>query len=140
MVRPFLAASALLAALPAALAGCARTYNDVQACAQPEVLYLVADRLQKTGLSPHMETAAIGQAPGPAPGIVLCAVWIHRLAYDTPRYGLLPRDTLVTYQYQLQIRQNAAFLLPDPTIGGSDNNGPIAGIPRGRTGIPGTGA
>ena len=138
MVRPFLAASALLAA--AALPGCARDYNDIQACAQPEVLYLVADRLQKAGLAQHMETASIGQAPGPTPGIVLCAIWVHRLAYDTPQFGLVPLDTLVAYQYQLQVRQNAAFLLPDPAIGGSDNNGPIAAVPRGRAGAPGTGA
>ena len=112
MIRPSLAALALLAALSA----CANDYGDTQACAQPEVLHLVSDRLRKAGLPQQLETQAIGQAPGPTPGIVLCAIWVHRLVYNTSRVGEKPTDTLVAYQYQLQIRRNAAFLLPDPAL------------------------
>ena len=103
---------ALLAALPA----CAADYGDTEACAQPQVLHLVSDRLQKAGLPQRMETEAIGQAPGPSPGTVLCAVWVHHPVYDTPRLGQAPRDTLVAYQYQLEVRRNAAFLLPDQSL------------------------
>ena len=115
MTRPIFAALALLAALPS----CTAAYGDTAACAQPEVLQLVADRLQRAGLPRRMLTEAIGQAPGPGPGIVLCAVWVQRVAYDTPRLGEIPASTLFAYQYRLQIRRNAAFLLPEDVTAGS---------------------
>ena len=115
MIRPTLAALALLAALPS----CAADYGDTEACAQPEVLQLVSNRLQRAGLPRRMVTEAIGQAPGPSPDIVLCAVWVQRLTYDTPLQGAVPSNALVAYQYRLQIRRNAAFLLPEDVTSAS---------------------
>ncbi len=115
MTRSTFAALALLAALPS----CADAYGDTQACAQPEVLQLVSERLQRAGLPRRMLTEAIGQVPGPRPDIVLCAVWVQRLAYDTPRLGDTPVATLFAYQYQLRIRRNAAFLLPEDVTAAS---------------------
>lgn len=112
MVRPFLAVLALVPALSA----CADDYGDRQACAQPEVLQLVSDRLEKAGLPRRMLTEAIGQAPGRVPGTVLCSVWVQHLVYDTPIRGNVPANAFVPYQYQLQLRQNSAFLLPDPSL------------------------
>ena len=112
MVRPTLALLALLAALP----GCVADYGDVQACAQPDVLRLVSDRVQRAGLPRRMLTEAIGQAPGPAPDIVLCAIWVQRLTYDTPLLGQAPANELVAYRYRLKLGRNTAFLLPDDAV------------------------
>jgi hypothetical protein len=109
-------ALALLAALLAALAGCADTGAASPVCSRPQVLGLVSERLRTAGIPPDLEPASIGQAPGPRPGIVLCSVWVRTDTFDTPRRGEAPARRLVAYQYRLQLGRNVAFLLPDPAF------------------------
>lgn len=104
MTRPMIAL--LLSAAPA-LAG-----EPGPVCGQKPVLRLVAETLQRAGQPAWIEPGSVGEAPGPRPGLVNCAVRVHRPFHDTNARGRLPLETVSVYQYTLELRRNGVFLQP----------------------------
>lgn len=103
LALPFLALSA-----PSHAADLAPSFP----CAQPQVLLLVKERVQRAGLPTEIEAGSIGELPGGTPGTVHCALRLHTPLYDTNRFGYAPQDQVATFRYTLELRRNAIFFSP----------------------------
>ena len=102
-----------LAALMTASAHAAAPF--VRACAEPEVLILVAERLARAGIPQTLEASTVGQVPGVRSGFIECAVRVHAAIFDTPRYGAVPLDQVSVYRYTLRLGRNGVFVQPAAT-------------------------
>ena len=81
-------------------------------CGQDRVLEAVRQRLSHAGEPAAIEPGSADQVPGGRPGVINCAVRLHKAIYDTPRLGPVPADEVQVYQYKLELRRNGIFLLP----------------------------
>lgn len=81
-------------------------------CGQSRVLEAVQQRLSRAGQPVLVEHGSAGQVPGERVDIVYCAVRVHTIRYDTPRFGPTPVDDVRVYNYTLELRRNGIFLLP----------------------------
>lgn len=106
MTRPLVALILLTLAAPARAA----EEIPVSPCAQPQVLLLVAEHVQRAGRLTQIEPGSIGERPGGTPGTVRCALRIHTIIYDTAGAGYRPLDEVTTFQFTLELRKNAIFL------------------------------
>ncbi len=79
-------------------------------CARSTVLDQVADILRQAGRPLILDRAAAGEVSTTPANIVLCAVRVHRVVYDTNRYAYLPLDQTEIVQYTLELRHNGIFV------------------------------
>lgn len=82
-------------------------------CGQPEVLRLVAERVERAGRGQVIEPGSVNQAPGATPDRLRCAVLVQTAIYDTNRFGRAPAIGIESVQYAVELRHNGVFLLPE---------------------------
>ena len=86
-------------------------------CADPDVLDRINRIIAESGSTAHMELGAIelgwvGQAPVAQLNTVACAVRLVEWAYDTSRYGPVPRRWERIYSFTVRRGRNALFVEP----------------------------